>query len=94
MRIKIYIKDLELDKVLEQLGECVCDSPGRALQMYKVKQLLWAERGYQPTLCYEDISDPAAQSLGRRGGAATSKAKSAAARANGRKGGRPRKNPE
>jgi len=29
--------------------------------------------------------------LGRRGGAATSKAKAAAARANGKKGGRPRR---
>ena len=34
---------------------------------------------------------PVASELGRRGGRATSRAKAAAARANGRKGGRPRK---
>lgn len=35
----------------------------------------------------------AAQQLGRRGGRATSEAKAAAARANGAKGGRPKKTP-
>ena len=36
--------------------------------------------------------DPAAASLGKRGGQAKSPAKTAAARANGAKGGRPKKN--
>ena len=36
-----------------------------------------------------DAKDPAAVALGRKGGLATSPAKSAAARANGAKGGRP-----
>lgn len=36
-----------------------------------------------------DIRNPAAVALGRRGGKATSEAKASAARANGRKGGRP-----
>lgn len=42
---------------------------------------------------YPDTPDPfaAAAQLGRKGGSATSDAKAAASRANGRKGGRPRK---
>jgi len=39
---------------------------------------------------YGSMKNPAAQSLGRLGGLKTSEAKTAAARANGRKGGRPK----
>ena len=91
MKIRVYVKDLESNEALEELGEVITSSPSRALQMYAESEMPWADRGYEPALCYEDISDPAARSLGRRGGKSTSEAKSAAARANGRKGGRPRK---
>jgi len=41
--------------------------------------------------CYDDEGKLAAVLLGKRGGSATSEAKTIAARANGRRGGRPRK---
>lgn len=43
---------------------------------------------------YANAADPAAAALGSRGGSATTDAKAAAARRNGRKGGRPRNRPE
>lgn len=42
-------------------------------------------------IAVSDNKNPAAVALGRLGGKMTSKAKARAARANGRKGGRPRK---
>lgn len=76
----------------------VLDSDNKALDITS-----WVLLGYQIVSATPEefellkrvlIVDPrfAAAALGRKGGSITSKAKSRASRANGRKGGRPRKN--
>jgi hypothetical protein len=86
MRIKLWVQDMDTGKVLEELGTCLTDSPNRAVQMYD-EDTKWFDKGYNADICWEDITNPAAAALGR----VKSERKTAAARENGKKGGRPRK---
>ncbi len=93
MRIKIWIEDSD-GKHLEELGECLTDSPNRAVQMYEDECDKWAEKGYEPSVNWKDVTNPAAQALG----SIRSPKRAEASRANGgkgspeshRKGGRPK----
>jgi hypothetical protein len=55
-KIKLWIED-EKDNVLEELGECICDSTSRAVQMYEHKVDKWLEKGYDASLCWRIIND-------------------------------------
>jgi len=94
MNAKVEIRDSESGKVLQEMGTVTYDNAGKAIQncerWYRDEIDSYAEQGYQPEIVLIDIPSPAAE-LGKRGGSVTSDAKSAAARANGRKGGRPKK---
>jgi hypothetical protein len=63
MRIKIWVKDLETGAVLEELGTCLTDNPTRAVEMYN-QDVAWAERGYNATIAWEDVTNLAAAALG------------------------------
>lgn len=90
-RIRIWVKDLDTGKCLEEVGYCLTSSPQRAIEMYDEEQA-WIAQGYNADLAWE-WADPvknAASVLGRR----TSPRKAASSAANGRTsktGGRPRK---
>jgi len=86
MRIKLWVEDVETGEVLEELGTCVTDNPNRAMQMYNQDED-WAEKGHNADIHWQDITNPCAAALG----SIRSDKKSAAARENGKKGGRPRK---
>lgn len=86
MKIRLYVKDLETGKVLEEVGTCLTDNPQRAAQMYHQEDA-WIDKGYNADIAWEDITNRAAASLG----SIKSKKKQAASRENGKKGGRPRK---
>jgi hypothetical protein len=86
VRIKIWVEDVDTGDVLEELGECVTDSPNRAIQMYDQEDA-WAEKGYNADVKWKDITNEAARALGSI--KSDKKAKSSAA--NGAKGGRPKK---
>jgi hypothetical protein len=81
MRIKLWIADSRDGEVLEELGTCLTDNPTRAAQMYESDTDKWEEKGYWAEVKWQDITDPAAVSLGRRGGSRTSDAKTQANRA-------------
>jgi len=87
MRIRIEVYDVDTGKILADLGECLTDSPSRALQMYEDDERAWCDKGYSADLRWVDITNPSARALGKI--KTPRKAKSSAA--NGRKGGRPRK---
>lgn len=89
-RIKIWIVDARDEATLEELGTCLTDSPRRALEMYQADCEKWDDKGYMPELRWR-WCDAAAVSLGSRGGKSRSDAKQSAARENGKRGGRPRK---
>jgi hypothetical protein len=84
MRIKIWVKDVETGDVLEELGECLTDSPNRAVQMYNEDDK-WETLGYSADVCWKDITNQSAAALG----SIRTDKKAAAARENGKKGGRP-----
>lgn len=94
MNAQVEIRDSETGKVLEKMGTITYDSTGKAIQncerWYRDEIDSYAEQGYQPEIVLIDAPSPAA-ALGSKGGSVTSEAKAAAARANGRKGGRPKK---
>ena len=94
MNAKVEIRDSESGKVLQEMGVITYDSTARAIQncerWYRGEISSYAEKGHQPEIVLIDIPSPAAE-LGKRGGSVTSDAKAAASRANGRKGGRPKK---
>lgn len=56
MEIKVWVGDEYSGKVLEDLGTCVCDSPGRAVQMYESDADRWADKGYMATIYYRQIT--------------------------------------
>jgi hypothetical protein len=86
MKIKIEVYDVETGDVLEDLGTCLTDSPARAIQMYHQDDE-WAEKGYNANIRWVDVTNLFAAALG----SIKSEKKAAASAANGRKGGRPRK---
>lgn len=92
MRIRLWISDASTpDKPLQELGTVITDNPNRAasnaVAQYEADVMAWCDKGYMAGICWEDVTDPAAASLGRR----TSERKAAVSRENGRKGGRPKK---
>lgn len=89
MRIKLWIEDSD-GNILEELGNCLTDSPNRAAQMYNDRCTKYDDQGLVTDVCWKDITDPAAKSLGSRGGKSTSDAKRSASRQNGKLGGRPK----
>jgi hypothetical protein len=89
MRIKLEVFDVDTGKNLEDLGTCLTNNPNRAVQMYDQDEK-WIEQGYNADIRWTDITDPAAASLGSRGGKSTSAAKRKASAANGKLGGRPK----
>ena len=56
MLIKLWVQDEETGEVLEDLGTCITDSPGRAIQMYDAEEA-WAARGYDADIHWKDITD-------------------------------------
>jgi len=54
MKIKIWVKDCETGKVLQDLGTCLCDSVSRALEMYDEDEA-WENRGYCATIAWKEI---------------------------------------
>lgn len=64
MRIKIEVYDVETGETLEELGECLTDSPARAVQMYD-EDVKWCEKGYNADIRWKDITNEAARTLGR-----------------------------
>lgn len=91
MRIKLWVVDVDTDAVLEELGTCLTDNPSRAVQNYDQDDA-WIEKGYNADIRWKDITDKAAAELGHKGGLSTSDAKRKSSAANGKLGGRPRKN--
>jgi hypothetical protein len=71
----------------DELERVVIEGPGNAIRWEKLD----IDLGVAPLLAGVFGSKSWMQELGRRGGSVTSPAKARAARANGRKGGRPRK---
>lgn len=93
MRIKLEVFDCDTGETLEDLGTCLTDNPSRAVQMYDEDEK-WIEQGYNADIRWKDVTNPAAASLGSRGGKSTSDAKRKASAANGKLGGRPKKTTE
>ena len=79
MRIKLEVYDVDTGETLEDLGECITESPNRAVQMYDNEQA-WIEQGYNADIRWEDITNPAARALGSI--RSPRKAKSSAANGN------------
>lgn len=90
MRIRLEVYDCDTNAPLEDLGTCLTDNPSRAVQVYDQDEK-WIEQGYNADIRWFDITDAAAASLGARGGKSKSPAKQAASAANGKLGGRPKK---
>jgi hypothetical protein len=79
VRIKLWVEDVDSGDVLEELGECVTDSPARAVQMYDQDDA-WSEKGYNADIRWKDITNQAASALGK----IKSPKKSAQSRENGK----------
>jgi hypothetical protein len=86
VRIRLEVYDCDTNQPLEDLGECVTDSPHRAAQNYTEDEK-WIERGHNADIRWFDITNKAAAALGSI--KSEKKAKSSAE--NGKKGGRPKK---
>lgn len=56
MRIKLWIETID-GEVLEELGECLTNSPTRAIELYQDIEELWADKGYSCGICYEVIDN-------------------------------------
>ena len=83
MRIKLEVYDVDTGKTLEELGDCLTDSPNRAIQMYD-DDVKWSEKGYNADIRWKDITNKAAAALG----SIKSAKKSKSSAANGKLGGR------
>lgn len=100
MKATIQLRDVDTNEVLETFGTLNYSNTGTAIQQckqwYNDEIMEYLERGYHTEIVLVDISleSAVAAELGRKGGSATSAAKAEASRANGRKGGRPRKRQE
>jgi len=89
MRIKLEVYDVDTGETLEEIGECLTDSPSRAVQNYDQDEA-WIKKGYNADIRWKDITDKAAARLGRKGGQSTSDAKKKSSANNGKLGGRPK----
>ena len=85
MRIKLEVYDVDTGETLEEIGECVTDSPARAVEMYNSEEA-WCEKGYNADIRWKDITNKAARALG----SIKSAKKSKSSAANGKLGGRPK----
>lgn len=56
MKIRIWIETID-GEVLENLGECLTDSPGRAIELYKDTEESWSDKGYACGICYEIVNN-------------------------------------
>ena len=90
-KIRIFVKDRDTGEVLEELGNCLTDSPRRAVEMY-TEDRAWVERGYNADIAWEWVDET--KSAASRLGSIKTEPKAASSRENGRKGGRPRKDKE
>jgi len=93
---KLYWGEIPLPKDAEAIGVISRDSGTGALILLESGNYVQGNAGGLRTLDQREVRDAlirsdAAAVLGSKGGSVISKAKAAAARANGRKGGRPRK---
>lgn len=86
MRIKLEVYDVDTNETLEEIGTCLTDSPNRAVQQYNQDEA-WIEKGYNADIRWTDITNQAAAALG----SSKSAKKALSSAANGKLGGRPRK---
>ena len=56
MLIKLWVEDIDTGEVLQELGTCLTDNPGRAVQMYDEDEI-WCDRGYNADIYWKDITD-------------------------------------
>ncbi len=56
MKIKLQVIDAKTGDVLEELGDCLTDSPTRAVQMYHDEEK-WEEKGYCADIKYTIIEE-------------------------------------
>jgi len=57
MIIKVWVKDCETGKILEELGTCMCDNIARALDLYNDDEI-WAGKGYNTDIAYKVCDQP------------------------------------
>lgn len=96
---KLYWGTMPLPDGAQALGVVSRDSGTGALVLLASGQYVQGNAGGIRTLPQREVRDAlavsqAAAALGRKGGSATSEAKAAASRENGKRGGRPRKQAE
>lgn len=92
MRIKLEVYNVDTGETLEDLGECVTDSPARAVQMYDNDEA-WIEKGYNADIRWKDITNKAARALGRIKSARKTEANRAKANLPPKEGRQPRGRP-
>jgi hypothetical protein len=57
MTIRVSVIDIETGSELEDLGTCVCDSPGQAIQTYGDAAIRWQDKGYEAEAVYREVKN-------------------------------------